>query len=485
MSVTKKSSDTYQNNRLLLKSTVEQVPTFIGELGNLSELQENLLDKNGVLKSTNVDKSLRYDLGNTEDDKNLFELQTNFILDWDQPNTGHRFRMELSPSGPTMVYKNPHISDKEFRVTKTDLENWIKKKGNMGVYTLSQKSFDVVENNLNSLIKAKVPKPTITRTSNSYQRTNPKGETIDITSKEASYDFERVNTATENEIKSFVYDKDRMIAGAYGTAGIVAGEFNGQNTWQLIGGPKAQGGKLGLNFLNYDNCGSDEACKAKSRLQQDFIVDYFVNKNMQENWKEISSVNRKNLGDEGSKDISNGYINGTNTVRFNDSSLTNFGFKRVQEVDDKSDYTLAEIVSKYDMLKETKGKVNGFAQLLNAMSQESNPSNPVVYRSAQQIHAAYKGVEGFDPAMFPALDQNGNVVIYRGGSSLTAVKIDGKSALLNIIAKTYGLGKNVVEKITTNDQLIKTPQSGDDLVMNMSSEDIYDMLINGTKPTFG
>jgi len=113
-----KNSPQYQQNRLILESTQKEMPEFIGMLNNLTDLQKKITKSDGTLKETNQVNSIRYDLGGTPEEQDMFELQTNFALDWGQPNTAHRFHTLLSPTGPKIVYYNPHISDKEFIVTK-------------------------------------------------------------------------------------------------------------------------------------------------------------------------------------------------------------------------------------------------------------------------------------------------------------------------------------------------------------------------------
>ena len=83
MGMYKKSSSKYQQAKLLLTKTKEDVPEFIGVLNNLETVQGEILDSNGLLKLTNTDKSLRYDIGNTKEAEEQFELQTNIDRDWE------------------------------------------------------------------------------------------------------------------------------------------------------------------------------------------------------------------------------------------------------------------------------------------------------------------------------------------------------------------------------------------------------------------
>jgi len=481
MGIYKKSSQKYQEARGLLIKTKDEVPEFIGMLNNLETVQNEITDSNGLLKLTNSDKSLRYDIGNTPEAQEQFELQTNFVLDWGQENTAHRFSMELSPNGPVMVYYNPHISDKEFRVTKSDVENWTKKKGNMGLYQLSQENLDIVEKNIDDLMPTQ--KPTLTKTSNKYTRVNSKNETVEVSTTEAAYDFTMVNDMNELELQRFIYDRNRMVDGGFGEGRYDGGSFNGQNSWQLIGGPNYKDGALGLDWVDISQCGN-QACKERARAQQDFVVDYYMNRYRKNNFSTMTSKDFKNLGDEGAKDIANTYINGESTVTFNDKNLGQFGFKRKVNVQGDSDYTLAEIASKFDNLKVTNNKgVNGVAQLLTDMSQAHNPMSAARYLSAEQVHALYKDTEDFDKSNYPAA-VNGALQIYQvtGSGTLNPIIINNQRDLLNMVGKTYGFSPKIRNNIL-NSNLVNTPMSSDDLVMNMNNESLYDMLINGNTPT--
>ena len=299
----------------------------------------------------------------------------------------------------------------------------------------------------------------------------------------AAYDFTMVNDMNELEIQRFIYDRNRMVDGGFGEGRYDGGSFNGQNSWQLIGGPNYKDGALGLDWVDISSCGN-EACKQRARAQQDFVVDYYMNRYRKNNFSTMTSKDFKNLGDEGAKDIANTYVQGSSTVTFNDKNLGEFGFKRKVNVQGDSDYTLAEIASKFDNLKVTNNKgVNGVAQLLTDMSQAHNPQSAARYLSAEQVHALYKDTEDFDKSNYPSA-VDGALQIYQvtGSGTLNPVIINNQRDLLNIVGKTYGFGTKTREAIL-NSNLVNTPMSSDDLVMNMNNESLYDMLINGNTPT--
>ena len=285
-----KNSPEYQKNRLILESTQKEMPEFIGMLNNLVDLQKKITKTNGSLKETNQVNSIRYDLGGTEEEQNRFELQTNFALDWGQPNTAHRFHTLLSPTGPKIVYYNPHISEKEFVVTKEDVAKWAENNGNMGVYTLDQESLDVVEGTLEKSMRT--AKTTYVKKNNKYQVTQKNGNVVEVSESQAAVDFSTQNEFTNEDVKSFFYDKDRIVGNGFGMQALASED--GQNLWQLIGGPKAGGGKYGLDWIDIGKCTNSD-CKERARAQQDYIVDYYKNKYRKDNYSTLDNKTIKTL----------------------------------------------------------------------------------------------------------------------------------------------------------------------------------------------
>jgi len=398
-----KSSQTYQNARLTLETTKNEVPEFIGMLGNLKDVQNSVLRTDGTLKSTDQVDGIKYDLGSeSEEEIKNFELRTNFVLDWGKENTGHRFSMRLSPNGPTMVYYNPHVSDQEFIVTKKDIQNWTENQGNMGIYQLNKDAFDVINNSFDKLQGTN--KPTLQKSSNSYLVMRD-GKQVQITQQEASLDFTKTNERTLSNIQNFVYDKERLVGSRFGSQGIYsAGDT--QNMWQLTGGPKYNNGELGLSWIDISKC-ADDKCKEKARRQQDYIVTYYQDKYNKENYSTLSNTNFKELKKEGVAKESDLWVNGEAKVTLDDTTLNSFGFKR--DGAGTSEYSIEEIAGKYDKLKITDGSgVNGIAELLNSISAvevAGTTQSALVYQTAKQVNDTWAGVEGWEDV--PSEDAQG------------------------------------------------------------------------------
>jgi len=476
-----KNSPQYQQNRLILESTQKEMPEFIGMLNNLKDLQKKITKSNGTLKETNQVNSIRYDLGGTPQEQQQFELQTNFALDWGQPNTAHRFHTLLSPTGPKIVYYNPHISDKEFIVTKEDVAKWAENNGNMGVYTLDQESLDVVEENLEKSIRT--TKPVYTRSNNKYQITRQDGTVTEVSESEAALDFSTQNDLTYEDIQSFFYDKDRIVGNGFGNGSVDAGDFDGQNTWQLIGGPKAEGGKYGLNWIDISKCTSVE-CKERARAQQDYMVEHYMNKYRKDNYSTLDTKTIKTLKKDGNKQKADSFVSGESKITFNDTSLSGYGFKR--DSDGESEYTVEEIASKYDQLRVTNNNgVNGIAELLNNVANYATSSgSPIQYMSGAQLRKMYSD-NGFqvDAADYPD-EVNGRLNLYYIGGSGTpaSISIGSQAEFIKRVAKSSGVSNGVATQIQSS--FGNTTQVTTDIVMNRTNSEIFDML-SSDLPTLG
>tara|TARA_R100000654_G_scaffold43152_1_gene69362 strand:- start:11772 stop:13970 length:2199 start_codon:yes stop_codon:yes gene_type:complete len=478
-----KNSPQYQQNRLILESTQKEMPEFIGMLNNLSDLQKKITKTDGSLKETNQVNSIRYDLGGTPEEQDMFELQTNFALDWGQPNTAHRFHTLLSPTGPKIVYYNPHISDKEFIVTKEDVANWAENNGNMGVYTLDQEALDVVEENLEKSIRT--TKPVYTRSNNKYQITRQDGTVTEVSESEAALDFSTQNDLTYEDIQSFFYDKDRIVGNGFGNGSVDAGDFDGQNTWQLIGGPKAGGGQYGLNWIDISKCTSAE-CKEKARAQQDYMVEHYMNKYRKDNYSTLDTKTIKTLKKDGSKQKADSFISGESKITFNDTSLSGYGFKR--DSDGESEYTIEEIASKYDQLRVTNNNgVNGIAELLNNIGNYATSGkgkSALQYMSGAQLRKMYSD-NGYqvDATDYPD-EENGRLNLYfiGGSGAPESISIGSQAEFIKRVATSSGISGEVATQIQSDFRA--TTQVTTDIVMNRSNEEIYDFL-SSNLPTLG